>query len=282
MTPAPRLVLAVARDLLREARARRWTLALLAGVTALLLLAALGLELEVVDGALAASRFFGNPTRGDIRAADVALRPLFEAVAYVVFYGGTLFGVLACADFAPALLAPGRIEHLLSLPVRRAELVLGTFLGVEALVLGGALYGGLGLTVIVAVKTGVLGWAPVAAAVLGAVAFTGVYAVMMVTAMAARSAALSAAAGAVVWIAGIVAGNRAAIAPLFEPGLARGTFLALTAPLPRVSELARHAARVANGLPLDPAQLAIQAGGTALFAAAALAVALSLFERKDF
>lgn len=277
-----RNVLAVARDLLREARARRWTLALLGGVTALLLLTAFGLELEVVDGALAASRFFGRSGHGSIRAADVALRPLFEGVAYLVFYGGTLFGILACADFAPALLAPGRIEHLLSLPVRRAELLLGTFLGVEALVLAGALYGGLGLTLIVAAKTGVFGAAPIAAAALGAVGFTGVYAVMIAAAMAARSAALSAAAGAVVWIAGIVAGNRATVAPLFEPGLPRGLFLAFTAPLPRLSELGRHAARVANGLPLDPGELAIQAGGTALFAAAALALALAAFERKDF
>ncbi|HSN92056.1 MAG TPA: hypothetical protein VLS93_12575, partial [Anaeromyxobacteraceae bacterium] len=117
--------LAVARDLLREARARRWVLALAAGVTLLLLMAAFALELEVVDGALAASRFFGERTNDEIRPADVALRPLFEGVSYVVFYAGTLFGILACADFAPALLAPGRIEHLLALPVRRWELVLG-------------------------------------------------------------------------------------------------------------------------------------------------------------
>jgi Cu-processing system permease protein len=273
---------AVARDLLREARARRWTLALVAGVTALLALAGFGLELEVVDGALAASRFLGDRGSGAIQPADVALRPLFEAVAYLVFYGGTLFGILACADFAPALLAPGRIEHLLSLPVRRSELLLGTFLGVELLVLGGALYGGLGLSIIVAAKTGVFGLAPVLAAALGALAFSGVYAVMVAVAMAARSAALSAAAGAAIWIAGIVAGNRAAIAPMFEPGLARRGFLVLTAPLPRLSELARHGARLANGLPLEARELAIQAAGTALFAAAALALALAVFERKDF
>jgi len=274
--------LAIARDLLREARARRWTVALLAGVTLLLLLAAFGLKLEVVDGALAASRFLGRSVHGDIRAADVALRPLFEAVAYLVFYGGTLLGVVACADFAPALLAPGRIEHLLALPVRRSELVLGTFLGVELLVFAGALYGGLGLTLIVAAKTGVVGFAPALAALLGAVAFSGVYAVMVAVTMAVRSAALSAVAGAVIWVLGIVAGNRAALAPLFEPGLARTVFLLLTAPLPRLSALALHAPRLANGLPLEGRELAIQAGGTALFAAAALALALAAFERKDF
>lgn len=275
--------LAVARDLLREARARRWVLALAAGATVLLGAAALGLELEVVDGALAASRFFGGRMgRGEIRAADVALRPLFEAVSYAVFYAGTLLGILACADFAPALLAPGRIELLLSLPIRRSELVLGTFLGVEALVLGGALYGGLGLALVVLAKTGVFGWAPVAAALLAAAAFAALYAVMIATAVAVRSAALSAAAGAALWVAGIVAGHRASLAPMFERGLSRQVFLAVTAPLPRLSELARHAARLANGLAPDAGQLALQLGGTALFALAALAAAIALLERKDF
>ncbi len=275
--------LAVARDLLREARARRWILALVAGATVLLLLAGFGLQLEVVDGALAATRFFGGRTsHGAIRAADVALRPLFEGTSYTVFYGGLGLGVLACADFAPTLLAPGRIEHLLSLPVRRAELVLGTFLGVEALVLGGALYGGLGLSLIVLAKTGVFGWAPVVAALLAAAAFSALYAAMVATAMLVRSAALSAAVGAVVLVAGIVAGFRASLAPLFVRGVSRGAFLLLTAPLPRVSELARHAARVANALPLDAGQLLVQLGGTALFSGAVLALAVALFEQKDF
>ncbi|HYG68349.1 MAG TPA: hypothetical protein VD838_11835, partial [Anaeromyxobacteraceae bacterium] len=230
---------AVARDLLREAFARKWVLGLLAGTTAILTLVGLGLELEVVDGALAASRLFGRALRPDIRAADVALRPLFEAVSWLVFYGGTAFGILACADFAPTLLAPGRIEHLLSLPIRRAELVLGTFLGVEALVLAGALYGGGGLAVIVWAKTGVFGAAPVLSAALAAAGFAAIYAVMTLAALLVRSAALSAALGAAAYAATIVAGHRAALAPLFEPGARREAFLLLTAPLPRLPELAR-------------------------------------------
>jgi Cu-processing system permease protein len=275
--------LAVARDLLREARARRWILALLAGATGVLVLAAFGLELEVVDGALAASRFFGGRTSaGAIGAADVALRPLFEATSYTVFYGGLFFGVVACADFAPTLLAPGRIEHLLALPVRRAELVVGTFLGVEALVLGGALYGGLGLSLIVVAKTGVFGWAPLVAALLAAAGFAAVYAVMIAAAMAVRSAALSAAAGTALVVVGIVAGFRASLAPMFERGASRALFLLLTAPVPHPSELARHAARVANAAPVDARQVLVQLGGTALFAAAALVLGVAVFERKDF
>jgi Cu-processing system permease protein len=274
--------LSVARDLLREARARRWVLALAAGVTALLLLAAFGLELEVVDGALAASRFLGERVNDDIRPARIALRPLFEGVSYAVFYGGTLFGILACADFAPALLAPGRIEHLLALPVRRAELVLGTFLGVLALVLALALYGGGGLALVVWAKTGVLGLAPIASAALAAAAFTSVYAVMLLAALAVRSAALSAAAGFTLWILGIVAGNRTLLAPLFRAGAGRAAFLAVTLPLPRISALGRAGASLARGLPPDGPLLATQVGATFLFALSVLALAVALFERKDF
>lgn len=272
----------VARDLLREARARRWVLFLFAGATLLLAGVALGLRLEVVDGALAATRLFGSSLHTDIRAADVALRPLFQATAFVVFYGGMVFGILACADFAPALLAPGRIEHLLSLPLRRSELVVGTFLGVEALVLCGALYGGMGLTLIVWAKTGVFGWAPVVSALLGGAAFSAVYAVMVACAVAVRSAALSAAAGGLLFVAGIVASSRRVLAPLFSSGASRGIFLALTAPLPRLSSLQDQADRLAEGLRLDLAQLGIQLGGTLLFAAAALSLAVMLVERKDF
>lgn len=273
---------AVARDLLREASARRWVLALAAGVTLLLLVAAFALELEVVDGALAASRFFGERVNDEIRPADVALRPLFEAVSYTVFYAGTFLGILACADFAPALLAPGRIEHLLALPVRRWEVVAGTFLGVLALVLGGALYGGGGLALVVFAKTGVFGAGPVVSALLAAAAFAAIYPVMLVSAMLARSAALSAAAGGATYVLGIVAGNRQTLAPLFREGPGRDLFLAATAPLPRISELARAGGRVAEGLPAEGALLAAQLGATALFALALLALATSLFERKDF
>ncbi len=278
---SPRAVLAVALDLLREARSRRWVLALGLGTAALLLLVAFGLELEVVDGALAASRFLGGRTSGEIRPAEVALRPLFEGAAWLVFFGGNVFGVLACADFAPAALAPGRIEQLLALPLRRAELLLGTYLGVLLLLAGGALFGGVGLSLIVFAKTGLFGWAPAAAALLGVAGFAAVYAVMLLVSVAFRSAALSGAAGGAALLLFVAAGQRAELAPLFT-GWGRAAFLTLTAPLPRLTGLAAHAARLAEGQPGQPALLLAQLGGAALFSAAALAAAAALLERKDY
>jgi ABC-type transport system involved in multi-copper enzyme maturation permease subunit len=275
-------VLAIAQDILREALVRKWVLALASGMTLLIALAALGLQLEVVDGALAASRFFGGKVAHEIRATDVALRPLFEGISYAVFHGGIVFGIMACADFAPALFAPGRIEHLLSLPIRRRELVVGVFLGVESLVLSGALYGGAGLSLVIWAKTGVLSWGPMASSALAALGFASVYAVMVLSAVVVRSAALSALAGFVVFIAGLIAGNRNALSPLFSAGPGRGAFLFLTAPLPHLSSLARVGALVAEAQPVHADSLAALLTATIVFALALLALAIALFERKDY
>src|SRR2546430_16817818 len=144
----------IALDLLRQAVLRKWFLALGLIITVILALVGMALRMEVVDGALAGTRLFGKLVGGDIVAADVALRPVFSAATYVIFYGFTGFLILACADFAPALLAPGRVEHLLGLPVRRFELIAGTYLGVLALAGLAALYGASGLCVLLGLKTG--------------------------------------------------------------------------------------------------------------------------------
>ncbi|MGZ3458232.1 MAG: hypothetical protein ACXU86_06945, partial [Archangium sp.] len=70
-------VLGIAAYVLREAASRKFILAFLLGVTAVLVTLALSLRIEVVDGALAASRLFGEVMDTDIRAVDVALKPVF-------------------------------------------------------------------------------------------------------------------------------------------------------------------------------------------------------------
>lgn len=276
------IVLALALDLLREARSRRWVVGLLAAATLLVLALALGLRFEVVDGALAATRLFGGDLRTDVRAVDVALRPLFAATAYVVFYGGLAFGVVATADFAPTLLAPGRIEALLALPVRRWQVLAGTFLGVEGLVLAGAAYGGAAVTAVLWLETGVLNPGPIAAAAVACVAFAPLYAAMLAVAVLARSAALSGGAGLVLLLAGIVAGSRGVLSELFEPGASRAAFLAATAVLPRLSRLGALAPAIAEGRPVAAGHAAALVAGTMAFAIALLALGVDRLERKDF
>ncbi len=273
---------AVALDLLREAAARRWFLALGIALTGLLLLLLTSLRLDVVDGALAATRLFGKPVDHSIQAADVALRPVFLVASQLVFWGGLGFGVLSCADFAPALLSPGRIEHLLALPVRRWELLAGTFLGVLVLALGGALYASAGLVLVLGGKTGVwTGW-PVLSAVLAVLAFGSVYAGMLAVTVWVRSAALSAAAGATLVGLGLLATHRTALLDLMGRGVGRTLFAGITAVVPPLGKLADAAGALASSGPLAPGGLLRLLGGTVAFAAALLAVAAWRFERRDF
>ncbi len=272
----------VALELLREAFHRKWILALGAGVTLALVVVASALRMEVVDGALAATRLFGDPVHADIRAVDVALRPVFRAAAWVIYYGGLVFGIIACADFAPTLLQPGRIEHLLAQPLRRWHLVAGTYFGVFALTSAGALYGAGGFAAILGLKTGVWTPAPLAAGLLASVAFAAVYGVMLAAATFTRSAALSAVAGGLVFVAGVTASFRSAVAEAFEPGLARSAFQLLTMPIPRVASLGAYAGDVAASVPVEPAPFFRALLGVVLVGMSTLAIAIWHFERKDF
>jgi hypothetical protein len=276
-----RAALHVALDILREALARRWFLALGAALTALHVGLGLGLQLDVVDGALAATRLFGSSLGRDIQAVDVVLRRVFEATTLVAYYGGLAFGVLACSDFAPELLAPGRIEHLLSLPVRRIELLLGTFLGVLGLGLLGTAYGAGGFFLILCAKGGVWMWRPFCAVYLASAAFFALYACMLSMSVFVRSAAASAAAGGAMFFLGILAKQREEIAALLEPGVGRQLWLALSAPLPRVAELADAAAALALGEPPAPGLARLVLGSFA-FGMGVLAVGAYALERKDF
>jgi len=272
----------IAADLLREALARKWFIGLGLAISALLLSVLGGLRMDVVDGALAATRLFGNVLRGPVVAADVGLRPLFTAASYAISYGGIAFGLLACSDFAPALLSPGRIEHLLALPVRRWELLAGTFLGVVALGALGALYGAGGLVLILGAKTGVWTWHPLFSAALAVVGFATVYAGMLLSAVLVRSAAISAACGALLLLSGVLAGYRLPILAAMGAGPGRWLFAAWSSLMPPLSTLANAAADTATARPLHLGQLGGVVAGCGLFAAAALALAVSRFEEKDY
>ncbi len=275
-------VLAIALDLLNEARQRRWFWLLGTAVTVILVLLAATLRLDVVDGMLAATSLFGQDIHTDLRAADVAMRPVFRALSYTIFYGGVAFGILACADFGPSLLSPGRVEHLLALPVRRWELLLGTFLGVLALAGIGAVYGAGGVSLILAAKTGVWTARPVVSALLASVTFSAVYGAMLTTAVFIRSAALSAATGGALFIAGIVAGYRSSLLGVFQAGWGRTLFNIFTFPLPRISKLADACAALATSQPLEMGPVLRLLFGLTAFGAASLAVGVWRFEQKDY
>ena len=277
-----RAIFEVARQVLGEAVRRKWVLAIFLGITGLLVLLAFSLQFEVLDGALAASRLFGKVMQSRIQAVDVALRPLLQGASSVLFYGGLIFGILACADFAPSLLAPGRIEHLLSLPIQRWQLLVGTFLGVFALSLAGTLYGALGFTLLLGLKAKLWTAGMLVTAVLASACFATLYAGMLAVATWVRSAALSAAVGGGLFILGIVASHRTDIASVLTPGLPREAFLVFTAGLPRVATLGTAAMDLATRQPLELRSLISLIASMGVFALGLLTLGIWNFEEKDY
>ena len=93
-------VVNVAMEVLREALNRKWFLGIGLGISVFLILLWNVLQFEIVDGALAATQLFGDMIGSSIQSADVALRPVFRAASYVIYYGVLLFGIAVCAPLA--------------------------------------------------------------------------------------------------------------------------------------------------------------------------------------
>lgn len=276
-----RQALRVAVDLLLEARRRKWFLALFGGITLVLVVLGFSLELEVVDGALAGSKLFGSLLSDDIVSADRVLAGVYLGAAYAAFYGGALFLAVACSDFAPELLAPGRIELLLSLPIARWQLLFGTYFGVLVITALGVAYGAAGLTVLLGVKTGLWSVTLCLGSTVGLAGFAAIYAVMVCVTFFVRSAAVSGAAGVVTLVLGVLASYRESLMTLMEPGVGRTLFSWVMLPLPRLGTLATISARIAAEQALEPEVVTRLLLGTGVFTVALLAVAAWRFERMD-
>lgn len=275
-------VFAIARDVLKEAVQSKLLLALLVLVAGFLILLTLSLDLDVVDGALAGSRLFGKATGGAVIPVDVFLRPAFQAMAWATFYLGLLFGVVVTADIAPRLLAPGRIEHLLALPVRRVELVVGTYLGVCGIcaVATGVAVGGVSL--ILFIKAEMVTVAPVAGAAMAFVGFSALYAVMLCVGALFRSAALSAVAGMGTYVAGIVVSEKDAILSWITSAPLRTVLDVASTPIPNLRALADVGAGAAAGETVAMSAAAPVVLSTFAFAAFAVAMACAVVQSRDY
>jgi ABC-type transport system involved in multi-copper enzyme maturation permease subunit len=257
-------------------------LALFLAITGVLVTLGASLEIDVIDGAIAGSKLFGAVLGDDIMMADKVLGAISLAVAYASFYFGAFFLAVACSDFAPELLAPGRIEHLLSLPVSRWQLLFGTYFGVITLAAFAVLYGACGLTVLLGMKTGLWSGALIVGAIVGWCGFCALYAAMLTSAFFVRSAALSAATGVVTLILGILSSYRETIAEVINEGFRRELFRAAMLPFPRLAVLATASANYAAGTPMQLEVMARLIVGAFVFSAALLAVAAWRFERSDY
>lgn len=275
-------ITAIARDVLREAASSKLLLVLFVLIGLFLLALTLSFNLDVVDGALAGAKIFGAKSDdGVIAPVDVVLRPLFEALAWITFHFGLLFGIVATADIAPKSLQPGRVEHLLALPVRRVELVVGLYVGVcticaicTAVAVGG-------VSAVLFVKAEMFTVAPIAGALTAFIGFSAIYAVMLAVGVISRSAALSAGAGLATFFGGIIVGHKRTWIEWIDSPV-RTVLDVVTMPIPNLKALADIGVGAAANQPLVFATIAPLIAGTIAFAIVGVAVAAVVVDSRDY
>ena len=272
----------VALDVLRESASSRYITVLFAVLVAGILTLSFALDLEVVEGALAAGRLFGQEVGGSIRPIDIALRPVFQGLAHLVFYLGILFGIVSTADVAPRLWSPGRVELLLSLPVKRWEVVFGTFVGVMSISILAAMFAVGGISGVLFFKGGFATIAPLAGSLVAVVGFMSVYSAMLLASSFFRSATLSAGAGLFTYLVALLTSDRENFLSWFRDGGIRDVLEVLIAPLPPLNALADLGAGVAGGEipPLMDGLMAV--GVTLAFSIAMLLLTSFVVAEKDY
>ena len=274
-------------EVFREAAAR-WTLiAYFALSTLFILMFALAVNLDVVNGALAGAKLFGQSVdlpghRIDIDNLVLGFEGGFSGFLYLV---GTFLALFATAHLVPRLQEKGTIDLYLSRPVGRIPLLLSRYSGGMLLAAANLLYLIGSIWAIILWKTRVAH----PRFLLGGLTILFTIAVLLAFAFLVGVATSSTGVSlmstyAVFFIAAILAAHKkiaAAMSSEWAAKLVDGLYWVF----PKTAELGRAtiasvAGRVIHGA--APPNLFAVYGSTALFGLAALTLACWLFSRKDF
>jgi ABC-type transport system involved in multi-copper enzyme maturation permease subunit len=280
----PRSVLNIALDVVREAAASRYLIVLfgliILGVVAL----AFALDIEVVNGAIATGKLFGGSIVGKGKPVSTAefLGPFLGAIVAVTFYVGLLFLIVAVADIAPKMLSPGRVELQLALPIRRSELVVGIYGGVM-IIAGLAMFLAIGGgSLVLFVKTQFFTPAPLLGALTAIIGFVTIYGPMLAVAAVARSAALSAGSGILLFIAGAATSDRQFVLSLIRNGFTRDVAGIVIGPLPRLQALAEIGGTAAVHKAIEWTNASAVLGGCLAFGLFFVVAACIVVNIKDY
>lgn len=150
-------LIATIEDVFREAAAR-WTLiAYFVLTTAFILLFASAVNLDVVDGALAGAKLFGQTLQldGEVIPIEQIVQVFQTGFSVIIFFVSVFLAIFATAHLVPRLQDKGTVDLYLSRPVSRTRILLERY--AAGMLLASLNIGYLILTIwlIVGIKTGV-------------------------------------------------------------------------------------------------------------------------------
>lgn len=275
------------QDVFREAAAR-WTLIAYFALSSLfILIFALAVNLDIVNGALAGAKLFGQSVnlRGqsiDMDRLVLGFESGFSGFLYLV---GTFLALFATAHLVPRLQEKGTIDLYLSRPVGRVKLLFSRYCGGLLLATVNLVYLIGSMWAIIIWKTRVvhprflLGGATILFTSAALMAFT-----FLVGVVTSSTGVSLMAAYAIFFFSALLAAHEkiaAAMSSEWAAGLVHGLYWVL----PKTAELGRATVAQVAGKTLPGvagADLFGVYGSTALFGILALALANWLFSRKDF
>lgn len=268
-------------DTWREALAR-YTLLGFAVVSALFLLTlTFALNLDIVDGSLAAGTLFGKAfeLHHGARAIDTVVvtgQSVFAAMLYIL---GVFLAVFATGSQVPNLQRRGTVDLYMTRPITRTHLLLGRYLGAVTLVTVNLLLLCGGVFVIISIKTKV--WNPrfILATGLILVVFLSYLGFMYLVGVLSSSTPLSIMLPYALYMVSMPLAAHDQIAAAMDSRFWANVVHGLYWVLPKTAEVGRDLTAYVLGR-TTPTLLPLAT--TAAFGAVCLAAAVVTFNRKNF
>ena len=267
-------------DTFRESLSRKIFWGFFGCSTVLMLLFLLVLNIDIVEGGVAALKIFGQDfTGGQGVEIQQVVNAVLGVVAVFLFTAGLFFAVFASAGLIPTVFEAGRIELLLSKPVSRTHLLLGKFLGTLAVIGSNLFYLVFGFWAIMGLKTGIWKAGFVASASLAVYAFAVLLTVVLFVAVISRSAVLATMVTYFVLLLSVIFSQPENIGPYFNSQWPRDLVTGLYYVFPKIRGLADMARLTFLGREIETWMPLLTSG---LFAAVMLAASVVVFRRKDY
>jgi ABC-type transport system involved in multi-copper enzyme maturation permease subunit len=271
------VTMALVRDTFREAFARKIFWGFFGCATAIILFFVFLMKIDVVEGALATISLFGKESR----ATDVTtlVRGVHGALAAFLYGVGLFFAVFASAGLIPTIFEPGRIELLLSKPVRRHHILLGRYLGNLLVVSFNLLYLVVSIWLILGIKTGIWTYQFLFSTGLAIFVFAVLLTIVLLVAVLSESAVLATMVTFGVMIAGLIVAQKSVLERLLTSEWSRNIVRGLYYALPKVWDLGNMGRQLVIGVPIESW---MPVWSSALFGLCTLGAGLLVFAKRNY
>ena len=272
-----RITGALVADTFREAFSRKIFWGFFGCSSALILFFIFIMRIDVVQGAVATVSLFGSAGRSE----DVQrlVHQAHGAIAAFLYTAGMFLAVFASAGLIPSVFEPGRIELLLSKPVRRYHILLGRYLGNLLVIAFNMLYLVISVWVILGIKTDIWTHQFLYSAGLTIFVFAVLLAIVVLIAVLSESAVLATMVTFGVMIAGLIVAQKSTIERLLTSEWSRDVVRVLYYTLPKVWDLGNIGRKLVTGVPIEDW---MPIWSSALFGVVVLGAGLLVFSRRNY